>query len=64
MTILLQITIERQHEGSSGTVYADQNNSIYGALVIMQKKRYVEIWYNTDDIQILCVTNVSYSTVT
>ena len=38
MTILLQITIERQHAGSSGTVYADQNNSIYGAMVIMQKK--------------------------
>ena len=29
----------------------------------MKKRKYVEIQYNTDNIQIMCITNVSYSTV-
>ena len=32
--------------------------------IMLEKRKYVEIQYKTDHIQILCITNVSYSTVT
>ena len=32
--------------------------------ILLEKRKYVEIQYNTDNIQMLCITNVSYSTVT
>ena len=44
-------------------MYADWNSSIYGVMVIFfLKSKYVETWYNTGNIQILCITNVYYST--
>ena len=30
---------------------------------MLEKGKYIEIRYNTDNIQILCITNVSYSTI-
>ena len=45
-----------QHEGFIFTVYTYSNNIIYGVMVyIVQKRKYVEIWYNNDNIQILCI---------
>ena len=32
--------------------------------IMPEKIKYAEIWYNIDNIQMLCITNVSYSTVT
>ena len=31
---------------------------------MLKKRKYVKIQYNTDNIQMLCTTNVYYSTVT
>ena len=65
LTNVLQITMNRLRYGSSGTVKDDLSNNIYGVMVIIiEKMKYVEIRYNTDNIQMLCVTNVSYSTFT
>ena len=32
--------------------------------MLLKKRKYFEIRYKTDNIQMLCITNVSYSTVT
>ena len=41
------------------------NNSIYVVMeIIPEQSKSVKIRYNKDNIQMLCITNVSYSTVT
>ena len=44
---------EQTKGGSSGTVQADQNNSIFVLMKIMLEKKYIEIRYNTDSVQIM-----------
>ena len=50
---------------SSGTLSDYLNINIYVVLEIILKKRgIIGIQYNTDNIQMICIKDVSYSTVT
>ena len=39
------------------------NKSYVVMVIILKKRKYVKIRYNTDNIQMLCIINESYSTV-
>ena len=57
--------MKRQREKPAVRCRTIQNNSIYVVMEIMlEKRKYVKIQYNTDNIQMMCIQNVSYSTVT
>ena len=50
---------------SSGTLSDYLNINIYVVLeIILKKREKIGIQYNTDNIQMICIKDVSYSTVT